>query len=417
MTDHFNHNPNLFTASGCLSGPALEMKAKGLLTGKDLDRANEHLNGCGFCSDALEGLQIWLASQTERGEAVIKENYSPGKTEFVSKPVDFNTKISQLNERLLRKMEAGHPPIVEKSRRMPVYGWVAIAASLLLFVGIYLTLDLKTVRPQQPLALEKEQPSGKSEAVNTLPDSVQKPIPESPPAPGNPKPPAVRSHSESGARSAENRVVEDSEEAGLAMKSSSGIVPEQPQVLTFSGNDKSVSRDNPAPVVAGLSTDGTKKATDTGAKVAEGITVTAYAIPKQRVSGRYGSVEKKAVGNNGKTSVAVKTEEEVNTPFTIVEQMPEFPGGSEAMNKFLSDNLHYPSQAEKDSVSGTVYLRFVVETSGRVSNIKVLRGIGGGCDEEAVRVVKLMPDWIPGRQNGKKVDVQFTLPIRFRLNR
>ena len=184
MTDHFNHNPNLFTASGCLSGPALEMKAKGLLTGKDLDRANEHLNGCGFCSDALEGLQIWLASQTERGEAVIKENYSPGKTEFVSKPVDFNTKISQLNERLLRKMEAGHPPIVEKSRRMPVYGWVAIAASLLLFVGIYLTLELKTVRQQQPLALEKAQPSGKSEAVNTLPDSGRKPVPESPPAPG-----------------------------------------------------------------------------------------------------------------------------------------------------------------------------------------------------------------------------------------
>lgn len=102
--------------------------------------------------------------------------------------------------------------------------------------------------------------------------------------------------------------------------------------------------------------------------------------------------------------------------FVIVEQMPEFPGGEEALYRFLSDSIHYPAQARESGIQGRVFIRFIVNKDGSLYDIKVLRGIGGGCDEEAVRVIKSMPKWIPGRQRNKAVPVQYNLPIKFSLD-
>jgi TonB family protein len=101
--------------------------------------------------------------------------------------------------------------------------------------------------------------------------------------------------------------------------------------------------------------------------------------------------------------------------FTVVEEQPGFPGGDEARIKFLQSNLKYPEEAKELGIQGKVYITFVVETDGSLNDIKVLRGIGGGCDEEAIRLVKNMPKWIPGKQRGVPVRVQFNLPINFRL--
>lgn len=111
----------------------------------------------------------------------------------------------------------------------------------------------------------------------------------------------------------------------------------------------------------------------------------------------------------------LKVVQEKEEPLQFVEQMPEFPGGTDAMMKFLSANIRYPSIATEMGITGRVILQFVVDKHGKISNVKVLRGIGGGCDEEAVRVVKLMPSWKAGRQNGKEVPVYFTLPVVFTL--
>ena len=105
-------------------------------------------------------------------------------------------------------------------------------------------------------------------------------------------------------------------------------------------------------------------------------------------------------------------EEEI---FTIVQDMPSFPGGDGAMLSFLGKNIKYPTLAKESGIQGTVYVTFVVEKDGSVSDVKVLRGIGGGCDEEAIRVVKSMPKWTPGKQRGKPVKVQYNLPCRFVL--
>ncbi len=101
--------------------------------------------------------------------------------------------------------------------------------------------------------------------------------------------------------------------------------------------------------------------------------------------------------------------------FLVVENMPEFPGGEAAMYKFIGKNIVYPRMAKESGISGRVYVTFVVEKDGSVSDVKILRGIGGGCDEEAVRVIKAMPRWNPGKQRGKPVRVQYRMPIKFTL--
>ena len=101
--------------------------------------------------------------------------------------------------------------------------------------------------------------------------------------------------------------------------------------------------------------------------------------------------------------------------FTVVESMPSFPGGMGELMKFLSQNINYPTLAKESGIQGRVFINFVVEPNGKISNVKVLRGIGGGCDEEAVRVVKSMPKWSPGKQRGKPVRVSYNLPVKFTL--
>ncbi len=108
-------------------------------------------------------------------------------------------------------------------------------------------------------------------------------------------------------------------------------------------------------------------------------------------------------------------EEAPSQIFTIVEQMPEFPGGEEKLFEYLGKNIKYPAMARENGITGTVYVTFVVEGNGKITDVKKLRGIGGGCDEEAIRVVKSMPEWKPGKQNGKSVRVQYNLPIKFTL--
>ena len=123
------------------------------------------------------------------------------------------------------------------------------------------------------------------------------------------------------------------------------------------------------------------------------------------------------VDEDTEIEIIEEVEEEVEEEqiFTIVEDMPTFPGGDEALFRYLSENIDYPAMAADAGIQGVVYVSFVVDKDGQVKDVKVLRGIGGGCDKEAIRVVKSMPKWAPGRQRGKSVKVQYNLPVRFRL--
>lgn len=107
--------------------------------------------------------------------------------------------------------------------------------------------------------------------------------------------------------------------------------------------------------------------------------------------------------------------EKADEIFDVVENAPMPPGGMEGWNQYLSKNLKYPTQARRMGIEGTVYVVFVVNTDGSIQDVAILRGIGGGCDEEALRVVSNAPKWEPGKQRGRPVRVRMRLPIRFKL--
>lgn len=101
--------------------------------------------------------------------------------------------------------------------------------------------------------------------------------------------------------------------------------------------------------------------------------------------------------------------------FVVVEEQAEFPGGMEAMYAYIQKNLVYPELAKEKGIEGRVFVSFIIEKDGSISNILVKRAIGGGCEEAAVEMIKNMPKWKPGKQGGKPVRFQFTLPIKFEL--
>ena len=101
----------------------------------------------------------------------------------------------------------------------------------------------------------------------------------------------------------------------------------------------------------------------------------------------------------------------------IVETMPSFRGGQQKLFEFLGNNMVYPQEAKEAGIEGQVFVEFYIEKDGSVTDGKVLKGIGYGCDEEALRVIGLMPKWYPGKQRGKAVRVRYTLPINFNLSK
>jgi len=101
--------------------------------------------------------------------------------------------------------------------------------------------------------------------------------------------------------------------------------------------------------------------------------------------------------------------------FTVVEEIPQFPGGDDARVKFLSENIIYPEKARENQIQGTAYITFVVNQDGSIVDVRSLASPDRSLEEEAIRVVKLMPKWIPGKQRGKPVRVQFSMPIKFTL--
>ena len=132
-------------------------------------------------------------------------------------------------------------------------------------------------------------------------------------------------------------------------------------------------------------------------------------------------------GNDEVGGAVLKAKEDIAAPeppkhvveetkiFTVVEQMPMYPGGDAALMGYLRDNIHYPTVAAENGVQGRVVVGFVVERDGSITDVKVLRSVDPSLDREAMRVVKSMPRWTPGKQNGSAVRVKYQVPVTFRL--
>lgn len=136
--------------------------------------------------------------------------------------------------------------------------------------------------------------------------------------------------------------------------------------------------------------------------------------PNEIVVVGYGAAPEKEVGV---ASLKEGSPNDKMMPFITVEQMPSFPGGEQAMHEFISNNLKYPESAQKNGIQGRVTVRFIVRSTGEISDVSVIRGIEPDMDKEAARTVRSMPKWTPGKQNGQAVDVYFTLPIVYKLKK
>ncbi len=117
----------------------------------------------------------------------------------------------------------------------------------------------------------------------------------------------------------------------------------------------------------------------------------------------------------GTTTTTSQITEEAQETFTVVEQMPEFPGGNEELFKFINGNIRYPSIALESGIQGRVICEFVINAEGKVTNARVVRPVDPLLDAEALRVINSMPRWNPGKQRGKPVKVRYTLPVNFKL--
>lgn len=182
------------------------------------------------------------------------------------------------------------------------------------------------------------------------------------------------------------------------------IVKAMPKWIPGKQNGKAVDVYYTLPLIFKIS--GSKKNFSEGEKDKDVMVTVGYGTPKKE-----GITLKEITLKEG------GAEPSLDHPFITVEDMPMFPGGETAMQKFVADNLKYPQSAQKAGIEGRVTVRFIVGKTGEISDVKVIRGIDPECDAEAVRMIQSMPNWTPGKQNGIAVPVYFTLPIVYRLKK
>jgi TonB family protein len=350
---------NMFEPSGCLTRDAFEALLNHQLPAGAKAAADEHLESCPFCSDALEG----YTSQSQG-------------TNFAS---------------LLEKTDEGFDKIMKKNqsksgKKRTLWISISTAATILMLVGLFLLTNRSKPKMQVAQNIMKDSISKKSFTKNKeladIPEKEQQK--QTKPKAAHAKPEQKEIYSplnENKTDADKNIVVENDRE--LKKAAGSTITEAAP-----------VTNENSMVVADEIKTEDFKE------KIED--------RPLSSSQANY----KRAADSPALKNVSGDEQEPV---LLSVEQMPEFPGGIKNLTKYLKENLKYPTTASDMGISGKVVVQFVVEKDGRITNIKVLRGIGGGCDEEAVRVVSMMPNWKPGTQNGKPVPVYYYLPISFIL--
>ncbi len=414
---HKDRTYQLFNPSGCLTREALMLYLRSELREVDAEKAKAHLDECELCKDAFDGLS--LLNDIDQADDQITS-------------IQF-----ELTERL-EKMKPVRP--VRLSTRGT---YLAAAASVIILIGLLFFLtrevdlrvnkntaqDVSTEKPDIPPMpeaknLEREFPekeniSEESSMLEEEPDQINKSAEQriageqiSPDEKGistnsnKITPMKIRKTDESPSESLlfEKLAVSEDELPDTASPEETDIASVQPveyylgEVVVYNNSldqmnsDKTISRS-------------TKKRSnlkfDEGMSTSRPTSVTHIASAPEA---------------NRKAEASTTEKDKDRHFFTLVDQMPQFPGGTDALQHYLSENIQYPSKAARMDIQGTVVISFIVEKDGSITSSKVIRGIGGGCDAEALRVVASMPGWQPALKDGHPMRVLFTLPVTFRLH-
>jgi len=366
--DNSNGIKWMFNASGNLTFEAMQAYIEGRLSREQADAFEKHINESEFDREALEGLRL---TTSERASA----------------------SIAGLNERI-----SGRSRQRRKITFWPYYG---IAASVVLIAGVIGVLNY----------LDDRQPETISQA---LPPEEEKTVEEK----------GAEKTTQSGDEAREEKKVEstyqlvpveqeDKKPESVVEVLEEDIIPETDQQADVLVDDNVILTEDPG------------KEEGAGRGTGEGIEEEDLAADyetEEEVSYEIGGIEaaeasKKSLETTRKPVAMTAREEpqEEEQIFMVVEEMPVFPGGDTALASYLYKNIEYPAVALESGIEGKVYVSFMVAKDGKIKNAKVLRGIGYGCDEEALRVIRDMPDWKPGKQRGRPVKVQINLPIVFEM--
>ena len=392
MNDNIKRSPDLFTPSGCLTGDALMSFEFGSLRGLELKKAEQHIAECPLCAEAAEGLRIWLKDNTsdtgseenlaseasllageQPSELSQQHNSNETKTEL------FHARTDVINKRIRQRLHthALLESLEEKSLSYKPFVWLAAAATIVLFIGGSYILWMQNQSGSKKMAQKLEMDSTLGLIAIGIKGYDTLPYP----------PTEIKSV--------------------LTIKYTRKKGVESPPVLAIVTKDANriISKDEASNSMIDEREYLKSKRTQTTDSREDEYNQSEY----------YRSHTATNTRNGGAAMKKEDAEEDSRLVYTFVKEMPSFPGGDSERLKFLSKNIRYPQQAAENGIQGTVYVSFVVKSNGSLADIKIIQGIGGGCDEEALRVVKKMPVWRPGYQNGKKVEVLYTMAIKFRL--
>jgi TonB family protein len=402
MNDTNKKSSAMFTPSGCLTGEALMLYVSGSLEDNELQNAQQHVTDCPLCADAADGLRMWLKENkpvqpdTAFSTPLIESETSVASDKHVHAPSHrnmsngsgsslFHSRTNVINDRIKQRLHK-HALIEEEEEKRLSYKpfvWLAAAATIVLFIGGFYVLWVQNQFDSQKLAQ-----SSMSDSVNEMAVIND----------------SALSNSQTLATNGNSKMEKKQVQTKVRFVAPAVISEEVEDADVFNQDD--MAQNNPSVNQAVPYEMPDTIATSAFPTEIAGVVVNASRVVSDKKSMGYSVQEE---------SKAQVVEIEGKEVFTIVEEMPQYPGGEEKRLKFLAENIQYPVAASESGIQGTVYVSFVVNTNGKLVDVKILRGIGGGCDEEALRVIKQMPRWTPGKQNGKTVRVLYNMPIIFRL--
>ena len=421
MTGRDEIHDRLFTTSGCLKLDVLQKYNSSGLTDYERVLADTHLKECELCSDALEGLAL------------------------VNNQDKLSSLITEINENISKNLLK--EKATDKSKTIKIYDrifYYAAAASILILFGIFSYFKFNW-KPIKELSVVTEQT--KKEEIRETPQTFDKKNKEiiiqqdvEPEVPHVIKPVTQKQKSHESAiaekqiiktepKTIPDKQVED--ESYLAEnESTEGVIEQTADELLIDSSVDIASAGQPVEYyISGVVVSGEAITGDelSEYEVAPQINSQAMGAKSSEYNKNQKSISRIASGQEDSqesisdtyNSTILEPENEsgdAKAVFVVVEQIPEFPGGLEAMIKYLSENLNYPDSAKALGIQGTVYVSFIVNESGEVSDAQIKRGIGGDCDKEALRAIKSMPAWLPGLKKGKPVRVQLVIPVVFKLD-
>jgi TonB family protein len=413
----------LFNPSGCLTQKALLRYLNSGLSQIEIDQVHKHLDECELCRDAIDGVEL------TKDKAKLRET------------------MAGLNRDLKEKLEnvvsaKPHKTVFLKNRWL----FLGAAASVIILLGLLFFLtnmidadnvnstaqEIKTEnRPVPPMPIADQQSNGSKNVIKFSEETatIEKEVEDANKVSQKAEPEIPEKEEGSTLSDRKDKItpmkiqkLSDSVTERLLMEEMIDSDQEGIQPLTPAENDLATTE----PLEYFLGEVVVYDNTFDNMTLEEVVVKQeSYSLGKSRAS----RATKKNTAQ-GKNEIAMRDEPQAATSqkdsstikraenehfFTLVDQMPQFPGGTDALMTYLSNHIQYPADAARMNIQGTVLISFIIEKDGSIASAKVIRGIGGGCDEEALRVIQSMPQWKPALKDNKPMRVLFNLPITFRM--